>query len=76
MHEFIKKRLFPFAVFVTGACVLIIEIVAVRALSPHYGNTIFTVSSVISVVLAALSLGYHIGGTLADRHPFPNGFSE
>ncbi|GIW68787.1 MAG: hypothetical protein KatS3mg100_281 [Candidatus Parcubacteria bacterium] len=74
MHECIKKNLFPFVVFVTGACVLIIEIVAVRALSPYYGNTIFTVSSVISVVLAALSVGYHIGGNLADRLPSPQRF--
>lgn len=48
---------------------MIIEIVAVRALSPHYGNTIFTVSSVISVILAALSIGYYAGGKLADKHP-------
>ncbi|MDQ5981272.1 MAG: Spermine synthase [Patescibacteria group bacterium] len=44
------------------------EIVATRVLSPFYGNTIFTVSSVISVILAALSVGYYIGGRFADRH--------
>lgn len=26
----------------TGACVLVIEIVALRVLSPYYGNTIFS----------------------------------
>ena len=46
---------------------LIIEVVATRILSPFFGNTIYTVSSVISVVLAALSVGYVIGGRLADR---------
>lgn len=56
-------------VFVTGACVLIIEVLAVRVLSPHYGNTIFTVSSVLSVILLALSAGYYLGGRLADRRP-------
>ena len=40
-----------------------------RVLSPYYGNTIFTVSSVISVILLALSVGYYAGGVLADRHP-------
>ncbi len=64
-----KRALLPLTVFVTGACVLVIEIVATRILAPYFGNTIFSVSSVISVVLAALSLGYWIGGRLADRYP-------
>lgn len=57
------------SVFITGACVLVIEIVAVRVLSPYFGSTIFTVSSVISVILVALSIGYYVGGRFADRHP-------
>ena len=69
MNKFLQQNLLPISVFITGACVLIIEIVAVRVLSPHYGNTIFTVSSVISVILAALSIGYYVGGKFADRHP-------
>ena len=61
--------LLPFAVFITGASILILEVVGVRLLSPFYGNTIFTVSSVISVILLALSCGYYAGGRLADRYP-------
>lgn len=38
-------------------------------LAPYFGNTIFSFSSVISVVLAALSVGYWIGGRAADRFP-------
>jgi len=67
--DFIKKYSLPFVVFLTGACVLVIEVVATRILSPYYGNTIFTVSSVISIVLAALSIGYYFGGKLADKYP-------
>ncbi len=59
----------PAVVFLTGACVLILEIVATRVLAPYFGNTIYSVSSVISVVLAALSVGYWFGGRLADRFP-------
>lgn len=59
----------PFAVFVTGACVLVIEIAAIRILAPYFGNTLYSVSSVISVVLAALSVGYWVGGRVADRRP-------
>jgi spermidine synthase len=67
--RFIKRALLPFTVFVTGACVLIIEIAAMRILAPYFGNTIYSVSSVLSVVLAALSAGYWYGGRLADRRP-------
>jgi len=65
----LRRYLLPLAVFITGASVLIVEVLAVRVLSPFYGNTIFTVSSVISVILCALSVGYYAGGILADRHP-------
>lgn len=74
MTMFLRQHLLPISVFITGACVLIVEVVAVRVLSPHYGNTIFTVSSVISVILAALSVGYYAGGKLADRRPSPQWF--
>ncbi len=66
---FLKKYTIPFIVFVTGACVLVIEIVATRILAPYFGNTIFSISSVLSVVLAALSIGYYAGGRIADQHP-------
>lgn len=58
------------SVFFTGGSVLIVEIVATRILSPYYGNTIYTTSSVIGVVLAALSLGYYVGGILTDKFPY------
>jgi predicted membrane-bound spermidine synthase len=69
MKSFFKRNLLPFSVFITGACVLVIEIVATRVLSPFFGNTIFTTSSIISVILLALSIGYYSGGKIADRHP-------
>jgi predicted membrane-bound spermidine synthase len=49
--------------------VLVIEITATRMLAPFFGNSIFTLSSVIGIVLAALGLGYYAGGVLADRKP-------
>jgi len=64
-----KKIILPGVVFITGACVLVLEVVATRVLSPYFGNTIYTVSSILGVILAALSLGYYLGGRLADKHP-------
>src|SRR5258706_4294699 len=52
-----------------GMAVLIIEITAIRMLAPFFGNSIFTISSVIGIILAALGLGYYLGGSLADRRP-------
>ncbi len=55
------------SVFVTGFAVLALETIAFRMLSPFFGSTIFSFSSVITVVLAGLSLGYLVGGWYADR---------
>ncbi|MEO8718392.1 MAG: fused MFS/spermidine synthase [Burkholderiales bacterium] len=57
------------SVTLTGMAVLVIEITATRMLAPFFGNSIFTISSVIGIVLAALGLGYYAGGVLADRRP-------
>lgn len=54
-------------VFISGAVVLIIEILGTRVLAPFYGSTIFVWSSLITVTLGALALGYWFGGRLADR---------
>lgn len=63
----VRRFKIPAIVFLTGACSLIIEIAAMRILAPYFGNTIFTTSSVISVVLGALSLGYFAGGRLSEK---------
>ncbi len=69
MLQSFKCSMLPVAVFITGVCVLIVEVAAIRVLSPFYGNTIFTVSSVLSVILMALSVGYYAGGRVSDRYP-------
>jgi spermidine synthase len=56
-------------VFLTGMAVLIVEIAATRILAPYFGNSIYTFSSVIGIILAALSIGYYLGGRLADHKP-------
>ena len=68
-NGFIYRNSLYGVVFVTGACVLVLEILATRILTPYFGTTIFTISSVIGVVLAALSAGYYVGGRVADKAP-------
>jgi spermidine synthase len=55
--------------FVTGAIVMSFEMLGSRYLNPYFGSGIYTWASLISTVLAALCLGYFIGGYAADRHP-------
>jgi predicted membrane-bound spermidine synthase len=54
-------------VFVCGAALMSLEILAARVLAPSLGNSIFVWGSVITSVMVALSLGYWLGGHLADR---------
>jgi spermidine synthase len=56
-------------VFLCGGVLMGMEIVGSRILAPTFGNSIFVWGSLISVVLAALSLGYWLGGKAADRWP-------
>lgn len=69
LSSFFKKHELRIAVFLTGMGVLVLEISATRILAPYFGNTIYSVSSVIPVILTALALGYSYGGRLADRRP-------
>ena len=55
--------------FVTGAIVMSFEMLGSRYLNPYFGSGIYTWASLISTVLGALTVGYFIGGWLADRSP-------
>ena len=55
--------------FITGAIVMSFEMLGSRYLNPYFGSGIYTWASLISTVLGALTVGYFIGGWLADRIP-------
>lgn len=55
--------------FLSGGVLLGLEIVASRILAPYFGNSVYVWGSLISVFLLALSIGYWLGGVLADRRP-------
>lgn len=63
------------AVVVCGASVLAIELLGTRIIAPFYGAGLYLWSALISVTLAALSVGYAIGGRWADREPKLSRFS-
>lgn len=57
------------AVFICGAVVMVYEINGSRILAPYIGTSTYVWTSLIGVILGALSVGYWIGGRTADRHP-------
>jgi spermidine synthase len=55
--------------FLSGACILALEILGARVIGPYYGMTIYLWSALITVTLSALAIGYFLGGRMADRDP-------
>ena len=54
-------------IFLASVCVMMVEIVAGRLAARHIGSSLYTWTAVIGVILGGITLGYYIGGRLADR---------
>lgn len=67
--NFFKKYQLDSIVFLTGAIVMVMELAGSRALAPYVGTSIFVWTSLIGIILASLSLGYYLGGKIADATP-------
>lgn len=61
---------------VVGAASLGAEIAAARLLAPWFGASTIIWANTIATVLVALSIGYWVGGRLADRDPTLSGLSR
>ncbi len=57
------------AAFLAGAAVMIIELAGNRILAPWFGNSLYTWTGLIGVILVSISGGCYLGGYLADRRP-------
>lgn len=58
-----------FGVALAGASVMVLELLGTRVLAPVFGNSLYVWTALISVTLASLTLGYPLGGWVADRFP-------
>lgn len=71
----INKYILELTIFVCGAVVMIFELVGSRVLGPYFGTSIFVWTSLIGIILGSLSLGYYLGGKIADKKPNFNSLS-
>ena len=72
------RRLFSLEllVFIVGSASLGSEIAAARLLAPWFGASTIVWANTIAIVLVSLSIGYSIGGRIADRDPTINGLAR
>jgi spermidine synthase len=69
MRTFLSRFVLELAVFLCGALVMVYEIIGSRIVAPYIGTSTYVWTSLIGVILAALSLGYWLGGRIADKRP-------
>jgi spermidine synthase len=72
----VPRRRIEVLAAVVGAASLGAEIAAARLLAPWFGASTIVWANTIATVLVALSIGYWVGGRLADRDPTLAGLSR
>ena len=53
-------------VFLSGAAIMTVELVASRLIARFLGSSLYTWTGVLGVILAGMSLGNYLGGRMAD----------
>jgi spermidine synthase len=66
---FLLRTMPGLTIFLASVCVMIVEIVAGRLTARHIGSSLYTWTAIIGVILGGITVGYYIGGRLADRFP-------
>ncbi len=61
-----SKTIFLAVAFTAGWVIMMLEILGGRVLAPYFGYSVYQWGALIGVVMAALALGYHLGGRVGD----------
>src|SRR5208282_5443487 len=70
MRKVNRKTLYIYLLaFFSGMCIMAVELSASRLLAPFFGTSTFVWTNIIGIIMIALSIGYIVGGRLADRKP-------
>lgn len=56
-----------YILFALGALTMIVEFSIPRLIAPAYGNTLFSWTAIISVVLVSMTIGYYFGGRISEH---------
>jgi spermidine synthase len=67
----LRDRTLAIIMFIGGGSLMSLEIIAGLTIAPFFGSSVFVWGSVIGVFMGALSLGYLVGGRLAERSQKP-----
>lgn len=65
----IPRNLIAAMTFTSGFCIMTIEMLGARILSPYFGGSLSVWGSIITIFMLALALGYLFGGRLSTRNP-------
>ena len=64
-----EKLKMKITVFLCGALDMVLELVAARILSPYVGSSNLIWTTIIGIMLISMSIGYWLGGKIADKKP-------
>lgn len=71
MNKNIPPALIISMAFVSGFCIMVVEMLGVRILSPYFGGSLYVWGSIITIFMLSLASGYLYGGRLSARNPGP-----
>jgi len=74
--QIINRKYLYLTVFIAGMSTLAVEFTTSRMLQTVYGTSNIVWANVIGLVLLFLTMGYFLGGKLADKRPFPSTFYQ
>src|SRR5260221_9835501 len=63
------RRFLYISAAITGAAIMVIEILGAKMLAPFVGTSHFVWTAQIAVTLVALAVGYYLGGRWVDQTP-------